>query len=402
LNEKTKETQMTRQLATIQRITNLTPIDGADRIETARVLGWDVVVTKGDFKVGELAIFYEIDSFLPATDERYTSFSDKFITWQDKRGMRLKTIRLRKQISQGLLLPISKFPEIKNGLVIEGFDVTEILKIEKWEAAEPNGPGVPNTGKTRVFPSFVRKTDQERVQNYGSRVLEHLDTRFQVTTKKDGSSMTTYVVRPNCKYYAEAKKLRGGNKKLSLFARFKNFFNETFGFATEAQPIIGLCSRNVQLDLDGSGNFHTAFKSAKLEQALLGISEEFDRSIAIQGELVAPTIQGNYEKVTDVEFHVFGMYDIQKQREVSPNRVEEICQQFGLKHVTVLFRGTLKDILNLPEYNKETIVQAILDLAEGEGDNKGVKREGVVFKAEGLETFTFKAISNSYLLKTGK
>jgi RNA ligase (TIGR02306 family) len=398
LNEKTKETQMTRQLATIQRITNLTPIDGADRIEAARVLGWDVVVTKGEFKVGELAIFYEIDSFLPATDERYASFSDKFITWQDKRGMRLKTIRLRKQLSQGLLMPISKFPEVKNGLVIEGFDVTDLLKIEKWEATEPNGPGEPNRVKTRVFPSFIRKTDQERVQNNIGKVLEHLNDDFQVTIKKDGSSMTVYSVQPSSVYYAEAKQLRDGKDKRGTFAKIKGWVAKNiFGVRQQDEAIIGLCSRNVQLDLDGTSTFHLAYSNNWLYEILTLTN----RNIAIQGELVAPSIQGNYEKVNGVEFHVFAIFDIDTQSYWKPKEVEDFCRDKQLKHTTVLFNGKLTDMLKLREYTKETLLTAILDAAEGPGDNTGVKREGIVFK-NSAGNFSFKAISNSYLLKTGK
>lgn len=385
---------MERKLASLQRITNLTPIDGADKIETARVLGWDVVVGKGEFKVGELAIFFEIDSFLPATDERYQGFSDRFITWQDKRGMRLKTIKLRKQISQGLLMPLSKFPEID--FVVEGKDVTDILKIEKWEAQETNGPGVPNTGKTRVFPIFVRKTDQERVQNNINQVLSNLDKDFQVTTKKDGSSMTVYIVNPTSIYYKEAKRLSGINDNVGFF---RKLFNKIFGVKKVDEPVIGLCSRNIQLDLEGSGNFHTAFHKygfADLAKWTMG-----SYNIAIQGELLAPSIQGNYEKVNEVEFQVFSIFDIDKQSYWNTKQVEQFCKSNGLKHVTVNFEGKLTDMLKLREYTKETLLAAILDAAEGPGDVAGVKREGLVFKTvDG--TFSFKAISNSYLLKTGK
>lgn len=398
---------MTRKLASIQRITSLTPIDGADKIETARVLGWDVVVGKGDFSVGELAVFFEIDSFLPASDPRYASFEPRFTTWNDKRGMRLKTIRLRKQLSQGLLMPINKYPEIE--FDVEDVDVTGILGIEKWEATEPNGSGPQNTGKTRVFPSFIRKTDQERIQNISKRVFEaaQAGTKFQVTVKKDGSSMTAYVVRPQSQFYEEAKRMSDGKVRNTWRNRITSWLRAKL-IKQVAKPVFGLCSRNVQLDLEnGSGNFHEAYRKYELEKALLSISNNYGRSIAIQGELVAPSIQGNYEKVNEVEFHVFSMYDIDKQMEVPPNRVEEICSDAGLKHVSVLQTDSLfsiaiplNKIVSIPN-TPDILMQNLLDVAEGPGDNKGVMREGLVFKAlDG--SMSFKAISNSYLLKTGK
>lgn len=385
---------MERKLASIQRITNITPIEGADRIEAARVLGWDVVVGKGEFKVGDLAVFFEIDSFLPASDPRYNSFSDKFITWRDKRGMRLKTVRLRKQLSQGLLMPVHVFNEID--YVEEGDDLTSALKIEKWEATEPNGPGEPNSGKVRVFPSFIRKTDQERVQNNIMQVVKNLDKDFQVTTKKDGSSMTAYIVNPTSKYYAEAKRLRDGADKRGFL---RKWFDKLFTKKVKEEAILGLCSRNVQLDLNGSGNFQTAFKKYDLD--MLPVWTLGSYNIAIQGELLAPSIQGNYERVNDIEFHVFSIFDIDKQEYWNTTQVENFCFSYGLKHVTVNFQGKLTDMLKLREYTQETLLAALLNAAEGPSDVAGVKREGLVFKTvDG--TFSFKAISNSYLLKTGK
>lgn len=400
---------MTRKLASIQRITSLTPIDGADKIETARVLGWDVVVGKGEFLVGDFAVFFEIDSFLPASDPRYASFEERFITWNGKRGMRLKTIRLRKQISQGLLMPISKYKQFTLIKLEEGLDVTDLLGIEKWEAAEEREPGVPNLGKARVFPSFIRKTDQERIQNISKRVFEAAvaGTKFQVTVKKDGSSMTAYIVRPESNYYREAVRIRDGKIKNTWRNRITNWLRAKL-IKQVSKPVLGLCSRNVQLDLEnGSGNFHQAFRDYALADVLEAISEQYERSVAIQGELVAPTIQGNYEKVSKVEFHVFGMYDIDKQMDVPPNRVEEICRDVGLNHATVLDTGNLFSIacpegkvVSLPT-DAAILMQNLLDVAEGPGDNEGVMREGLVFKAlDG--SMSFKAISNSYLLKTGK
>ena len=112
-----------RKLASIQQVVDVYGIDGADAIECVKVQGWQIVVKKGEFKKGDLVVFYEIDSFLPASDSRYESFKERFTTWNGKKGMRLKTIKLRKALSQGLVLPVKNFPEIKNPII--DMDVTE-------------------------------------------------------------------------------------------------------------------------------------------------------------------------------------------------------------------------------------------------------------------------------------
>lgn len=186
-----------RKMASIQQILNIRPIPGADAIEAVDVLGWTVVAQKGIHTVGDLVIYYELDSWLSADDPRYDSFSERFGMWGDKRGMRLKTIKLRKQISQGLIMSLKQFPEIKNPKI--GDDVTEILKIEKWESlheANSNAGGATgvHTKAARPFPSFVRKTDQERIQNYLHAMDMFMADNFEVSVKLDGSSMSVYHV----------------------------------------------------------------------------------------------------------------------------------------------------------------------------------------------------------------
>jgi RNA ligase (TIGR02306 family) len=114
------------KLASIQKIINLTPIDGADLIEKATVLGWEVVVKKGEFKIGELCVYIQIDTVVPET-EQFEFLRD--------RKFRVRTIKLRKQISQGLLIPISK--NWKAGLC-EGDDVTGYVGVKKYEKPDNN------------------------------------------------------------------------------------------------------------------------------------------------------------------------------------------------------------------------------------------------------------------------
>ena len=122
---------MSRKLASIQRIWKIEPIEGADRIELAYVLGWQCVVNKGQFKPMDLAVYFEIDSFLPIRPEyefmRASSYKNTDIMGE---GFRLKTQKFRGQVSQGLILPVSQFHEIPTEIEL-GADVTEILKVRK-------------------------------------------------------------------------------------------------------------------------------------------------------------------------------------------------------------------------------------------------------------------------------
>jgi hypothetical protein len=172
---------MERKLSTVQRVAKILPIPDADAIEIAMINSWKVVVKKGEYKEGDLCIYCEIDSFLPIREEFEFLRKSSYKKMGDQEGFRLKTIRLRQQISQGLLLPLSILEgeeEMKIGIskqphgdqlqlgpyddaliIEEGTDVTKLLGIMKYE------PPIPASlaGKVKGnFPSWARKTDQER------------------------------------------------------------------------------------------------------------------------------------------------------------------------------------------------------------------------------------------------
>ena len=176
---------MPRKLASIQYIHNITPIDGADRIELAHVLGWQCVVKKDEFKVGDHGVYLEIDSFLPVRDEfeflRPSCFKNTDILGA---GFRLKTQRFRGQVSQGLLLPISLFPEIPADTPI-GTDVTELLGVKKWEIEERATTGGTIIG---TLPPDIPHTDETRIQAMPELIEEFRDKPYYITTKMDGSS----------------------------------------------------------------------------------------------------------------------------------------------------------------------------------------------------------------------
>ena len=185
-----------RKLATIRKITELNPIPKADAIEVATVDGWKAVVKKGDFKVGDLAIYLEVDSWVPYELAPFLSKDKEPKEYNGVKGERLRTIKLRGQLSQGLLLPIDvaydEDPPDYDHVFLEGDDVTEILGIQKWERPVPAQLAGLMKGS---FPSFIPKTDQERVQNIVSEIAsaKELGLEFEVTEKLEGSSMTCYL-----------------------------------------------------------------------------------------------------------------------------------------------------------------------------------------------------------------
>lgn len=152
-----------RKLATIRRISELNPIPKADAIEVATVDGWKAVVKKGDFKVGDLAIYLEVDSWVPYELAPFLSKDKEPKEYNGVKGERLRTIKLRGQLSQGLLLPIDvaydEDPPDYDHVFLEGDDVTELLGIQKWERPVPAQLAGLMKGS---FPSFIPKTDQER------------------------------------------------------------------------------------------------------------------------------------------------------------------------------------------------------------------------------------------------
>ena len=167
---------MQRKLVSIQTVDAIEPIEGADRIVKARVMGWDVVVKKEEFAPGECCVFFEIDSLLPE--------GTHWAEFMRPRGFRVKTARLRGVLSQGLALPISILPA-GTATPPLGTDVSELLGVKKYEPTLPDSAEIGGP-----FPAEVPKTDEIRLQS-ALGVLDEIRGRdFYVTTKLDGTSAT--------------------------------------------------------------------------------------------------------------------------------------------------------------------------------------------------------------------
>jgi len=334
---------MERKLATIRVISDIRPIEGADMIELATVGGWNIVVAKNvGHKVGDHVVYCEIDSFLPIKEEFEFLRKSSYKKMGDQEGFRLKTIKLRGQVSQGLILPMSVFGDF-SWTAYEGLDVTNRLGIIKYE------PPIPAelSGKIKGgFPSFLHKTDEERVQNLVKEYGEYKFTsthQFYMTEKLDGSSATFYM--------------------------------------NEGE--FGVCSRNLEL-LETEGNtFWKVARELDLENKL-----KDKGNICLQGELIGEGIQGNPYKIKGQNVHFFNAFDIDKQTRLGINEFLVLLDDMELVSVPILDVAML-----LPD-----TVKGMLELAEGKSRlNDKTEREGVVVRSLD-NTISFKAISNKFLL----
>jgi RNA ligase (TIGR02306 family) len=332
-----------RALASIARIAELSPIAGADRIELARVAGWQCVVKKGEFRVGELAVYLEIDAVPPEREAFAWLWQPKGQTGVPRPAtFRIRTLRLRGTLSQGLLMPLAQA-----GLgadLQEGEDVTAQLQVTKYEPPAPSGMGEWRAG----FPSLVPKTDELRVQAV-PQVLEELRGQpYLATVKMDGTSSTFVLVDGE----------------------------------------LHACGRNHSI-LEGDNLYWYVARKYRLAEVLAG------SSLAIQGEIVGPGVQKNPVGLKDKSLFVFNLYDTKTGDHLGDDALREFCRAHGLEAVPVAFRGDAFD---------ET-VDSLLQKAEGTYAGTTNQREGVVVRpVKPLRSavlggrLSFKAISNRYLL----
>ena len=343
-----------RKLASVQRIWKIEPIEGADRIELANVLGWQCVVNKGQFKKMDLAVYFEIDSFLPIREEfefmRSSSYRKTDIMGE---GFRIKTMKFCGQISQGLLLPVEQFGELSDGVEL-GDDVTEKLGVKKWEIEERATTGGTVIGN---LPYDVPHTDETRVQAEPDLIKEFAGLEYYISTKMDGSSHSVSMD--------------------------ENGFHVT--------------GHNYEYKDDGSCAFYELVKNMGLEEKMKAFATDKGlRSLTIQGELCAPGIQKNRLKLTRPEWYVFTVREDGKR--VGLNEMLAVCEHLDLQSVPIEEVDT-----DLPS-NYPT-VDELLKRADGEYP-RGDKKEGIVIRPtepvySGLisASLSMKVVSNKYLMK---
>lgn len=343
-----------RKLAYVETINDVSPIPNADAIELASVRNWNVIIKKDELKKGDKCVYFEIDSFLPIHPLFEFLRKSSYKKEGETEGFLLRTIRLRGKLSQGLILPLdvvsSSFNLSLPSDVENGFDLTELLNIMKYEKPIPaclSGEVLGN------FPSFIPKTDEERIQNIEQGYLENMMlNKIYVTEKVDGTSITVYIKDTH----------------------------------------VGVCGRNLEFKETTQNSYNYAVKNYKLREKLLAYRSEEDRNIALQGEMVGPGIQGNHYNLNDVKVFWFSAYDIDKQKRMSFNEFQEILERFKLTMVPIV-GCTIHD-------TEKTNPTKWIEFADGKSKLfPDTIREGVVVRSQTNTELSFKAVSNKYLLK---
>jgi hypothetical protein len=409
----------TRVLARIVRIDDVLPHPNADKMQLGIVGGWQCCIKLDEFKKGDLALYCEIDSLLPVSVPEFAFLEDRKESIKVVNEVvysRIKTIRLRKELSQGLL---GKIPR-QLGKVVEGQDVTEalgIIKYEKKQTRVSDGPEL-KPGLIKRFcewlrkdikddlllpwPYFIKKTEQERVQNLHSQYLKAVEDgeTFEESVKLNGESFTAFFVfkdgvhghagvcsrnyeiqttdvvwtwKQSFRYWLS--RFVGGNSRI-LRTRHFVWPDWRTGVKADDDPFVRHWKR---LDL-----------AKKLEdyQYKSGVQ------IAIQGELAGPGHQSNKEGLETADVYVYQVYVIDsdfgmKMGLLLPEDARRVTEELGLKYVPV------------PEKNAKlppTIKEALLRADGPAYFDKSRSREGLVYKSN-TRDFSFKVISNKFLEK---
>jgi RNA ligase (TIGR02306 family) len=351
-----------RALATIRKIDEIEPIEGKDKIVLAHLDGWQAIVQKDQYAVGDLVVYCEIDSFLPVREEYEFLRSRCFRSTKNLGdGFRIKSMKMGGVLSQGLVFHIPEDTIKGIGSQLEvGLDLTEHLGIQKYEQPIPANLA----GKVRGnFPSFIPKTDQERIQNC-FRSLENnwMDYTWERTMKLDGSSMTMY-----CRTIEDTESFDGP------FYQYQE----------------GVCSRNLDLLIEGNeGNaFVEMWKT--MHEKIKDYCVTFNRQLAFQGELMGEGIQKNRERLTGHAFFCYDIFDIEKQKYLSAPERQRICESLDILHCPDL--GNVK-------FDSDITVKKLL----ADSDIASLVHEfaeGIVYKAIENPQVSFKVINNRFALQ---
>ena len=382
---------MSRKLASIVEIESCEPIPDTDRLSVAMMKGkgWKVVIVRDEFKPGDLAIYCEIDAFLPADDPRYAFLRDrclrKFVSKGGnvlREGIRIKTCKLRGVVSQGLLMPLDKFPEVTDRIIWNaekqkdefdegetgeglvdavGADLTELLHVEHYdevkEQLQPQTGNPISADAMGNFPTaFCPKTDEPRLQG----LTEYFDTMkgklFEVTEKRDGSSIS-------------------------------------FGYCPmiDAENPFMVCSRNLRLKSEkADGTVPMMWQTVRA----LGLDWKCETApnLMFQAEFCGMGVNGNADRLNEYTIEVFRVYDVEKQEFIEAEDRRALCSVMDIPHVPVIEPA-------LDVFNRFHNIDEILPYADGK-TARGNPREGIVFKEVGTtHPISFKVVSNNYLLK---
>lgn len=359
-----------RKLASIKVISDIIPIEGKDRIELAIIDGWQVIVKKGEYQIGDRTIFVEIDSVLPEKPEFEFLRKNKF---------RIKTMKLAGVLSQGICFPLSILPQDKEYNVND--DVTDIIGIKQYEVTKDVEKDVRNIKNAKFqhpifkflfkysifrklllpkkqnkgFPSFISKTDETRIQNI-PHILKNKDITYVVREKIDGQSGTFFLKKLDKKWFWQ---------------------KQSYDF--------GVCSRNLRIWKEDDSSYWSVAKKYNIKNVLEDLIGDND-FIAIQGECVATNVQGNKYKVSEPDLYVFNL--IYPNGKVPCIEAEEILKKYGIKWCPLIdVDFTLPDTVN-----------ELLNYSTAKSKLYNTLREGVVLRNY-QKNISFKVVSPEFLIK---
>lgn len=352
-----------RNLASIKVITEIIPIEGKDKIGLATVDGWRVIVQKDQFEVGGKCVYCEIDSVLPEKPE---------FEFLRSKNFRIRTMKMAGVISQGICFPMSVLPA---GNYNVNQDVTNIIGVKQYEATmDVETQKEVKASKYKFirwlmhfnwyrqfvykhdhragkgFPSFIQKTDETRIQNMPFLLQDK--SKFVATEKIDGQSGT----------FALTQK--------------KTLFGKKFEYI--------VCSRNLRLFNKDNSSYWKVSDKYDVESVLKSIIGD-NEWVAIQGECVAPNVQGNKYGVSEADLYVFNV--IYPNGRMGTVEASELCREEGLKFVPIVCTYTLPDT-----------VDEVLAFAHGQSAIGNTIREGVVIRSTDGKT-SFKAVDPLFLIK---
>jgi hypothetical protein len=384
-----------RALAYIVKVDDILPIAGADNIALAVVGGWKVIVKKEEIAIGEKGVYFEIDSKVPSDDERFAFLENK--------DYRIKTMKLNKfgVYSQGLLIPLSHFPEL--GDLEVNTDVTDALKViyyvpadneRKANAPDPNAkyksmasrhPKLAKKkwfrwlmkrewgkrllffffGKKKDTPKgwpthfpFIHKTDEERCENLPQ--MLGYPHPLTVTEKLDGTS-TTFILERKGKnkfeFYVLSRNVRQKDEKQSCYHDHNIYWDMAFKYNIE-----------------------------DVLREILQMRPDL-KYVCIQGESVG-SVQGNPLKLPEDDFYAFNFIDSENGRWPSYNG-SCLLAKYGIKWVPILDTNFM-----MPNDMEEFKQMATAPSAV----NPNVMREGIVLR-DPTNDFSFKNVSREYLMK---
>jgi len=434
---------MSRMLAHVEEVVRVFPIPGADFIEGIQVLGWECVAKKGDLKQGDKCVYIEIDSIVPALP---------MFAFLEERRYRVKTIKLKKQISQGLAMPIDEAllnllgkKSSVDDLTI-GEDVTESMGIiqhlskSDLEAREEDEDEIkaPRTGMGRIanwfyahfrifrwfynrifpkppkgFPSWIPKTDEDRIQNAPIRYMDCKDPMYS-SEKLDGQSVTyafwfirsAFREKPNFVICSRNRRMgptsKGSWPRVAQIEDVETKLRKAFENNEDAfreKPNFVICSRNRRMGPTSKGSWPRVAQiedvEAKLRKAFENNEDAGYGAVVIQGEIIGPGIQKNRYRREDYEMYVFNVMFRQTDGTLiylSLDNMKHFCEKYGFRMVPIID----------PDFKMKDTLDEMIKYADGKTSimvpKLAVNREGVVIRSHN-QSLSFKIISNKFLLQ---